>query len=164
MSPSIAPSWTSGYKGGTYGYTRSGGKRFHDGIDITAPVGTAVFSMYDGVITGTRTSFSPTQYIESSYGNFVTVKSTINGQTVYLKYNHLNSVSANIAIGTQVKAGTQIGLSGITGSAADPNPRQKIIPHVHIQAMDKNKKRTNPEPFMGTKFDHKTGKGTKPCK
>lgn len=160
-NPSIAPSSGWNYLGGTYGKTRNNGTKFHDGIDIKASANTPVYSMYDGVVIGIETSFDPGEYAKRSYGNFVNIKSIINGNVIYLKYNHLNSIGSNIKPGTQVSAGSQIGLSGTTGNASSKT--SIVIPHVHIQGRNKDNKSIDPEPYLATKFDHTTGKGEKPC-
>lgn len=157
--PSIAPTKMSGFLGGTYGYTRSKGTQFHDGIDIKADINTRLYAMYSGTVTAIDRRFSSGQKASHSYGNYITIKSTINGVIVFIKYGHLNTVSNNIDIGTQVNQGLEIGLTGNTGNAADDD----IVPHVHIQAKDENGKSIDPEPYLGTTFDHITWIGTKPC-
>lgn len=89
----IAPSSPGNYKGGTYGFTRNGGTKFHDGVDAASPRGVNLYSMYSGIVTDIRGSFSPGQYQKSSYGNYITIKSTVNGADVYLKFNHLDGVN-----------------------------------------------------------------------
>ena len=127
---SIAPSSAGNYRGGTYGNTRSGGTQFHDGVDIASPRNANLYSMYDGTVTDMRKSFLPGQYGRKSYGNYITIKSVINGNTVYLKYNHLEFVSSGLMIGSALAQGAYMGITGNTGNAAKPG----IIPHVHIQA------------------------------
>lgn len=155
----IAPSSPGNYSGGTYGYTRNGGTKFHDGIDIAAPRGVNLYSSHAGIVTDIRSSFSPGQYQKSSYGNYVTIKSTVNGQDVYLKYNHLDGVSSNLMVGSGVAQGAFIGITGSTGNAAALG----VIPHVHIQAKDNNGNKVDPAPYISTKFNKINGVGTKPC-
>lgn len=171
MNPqSIAPSKPGNYNGGTFGNTRvhaDGTPKFHDGLDIMATPGTPLGAAYDGVVTRVERNFSPGEYAYKSYGNFVEVRSVVNGQTITLKYNHLDAVSTQVQENVTVRAGATIGLSGTTGNAA-PNPdtpnAPAPIPHVHIQARDANGGRANPEDHLGTKFDHKTGKlSYRPC-
>ena len=160
-SPSIAPSAGWNYEGGTYGMTRVKGTKFHDGIDIKAEPGTIIYSMYDGEVVAIKKSMAPGEYKEGSYGNFIMIKSYINNEIVYLKFNHLDGVNKNLNVGQTVKQGDPIGISGTTGNAA--SQKTKVIPHVHIQAKNSQKKSINPEPYLSTKFNHKTGKGTSPC-
>lgn len=146
----------SGLKGGTFGCTRFNstktcggvkGKKKHDGMDIKADVNTPTFSMYDGEVSQIRNSFSPGQYLYGSYGNFVITKSTINGQTVFMKYNHLNQVL--VSVGDKVKAGQIIGMNGNTGNAA----AKGVTPHIHLQVFNTAWKSINPIDFLKTKFD-----------
>lgn len=159
-NPTIAPSSPGNIKGGTFGNTRNGGTKFHDGTDISAEPNTPLYSMYSGQITDVRSSFQPDEYAANSYGNYVEIKSTINGQVVYLKYNHLNGVGADVKVGTQVTQGQTLGITGTTGNAADPHVLNK---HLHIQAKDADHQKIDPEPFISTKFDKSTGKGNSPC-
>lgn len=162
----IAPSGRGGWnkKGGTYGYTRSddnGNPKFHDGIDIAGDIGSNIHNMYEGTVTGVHKSFSPNQYMKNSYGNFVRIESTQNGEKFTLKYNHLNSVS-NIKVGDVVSQGQALGTLGKTGNAGDP--KQNIIPHVHLQAKDAKGKRTNPDKYLNAQINNQTGDITANCK
>ncbi|MGL5236145.1 MAG: M23 family metallopeptidase, partial [Empedobacter falsenii] len=158
----IASPSSSGKNGGRYGNTRTdkyGNKKFHDGLDLTASPGTNLYSMYNGYIIDSRNSFENGEYKSKSYGNYITIESTINGETVTLKFNHLNKNNSPIKIGTYVSAGQLIGQTGITGNAA----AKGVVPHVHIQA-SKNGNKTNPESYIGAKFDSKGNTISNGCK
>ena len=159
-NPIIAPTG-KGKNGGRYGYTRTyenGAAKFHDGLDIQAAPGSKIYAPFDGIVIDTRNSFAPNEYGANSYGNYVSIKFTLqNEQIIILKYNHLNSV--NVTNGT-IAAGSIIGTSGMTGNAKD------VIPHVHIQARNiiNNKEvRTNPEQYLATKFDSQGNPSNQPC-
>ena len=158
--PEIASSGVSGKKGGTYGCTRVNahsschgvrGLQFHNGIDIKAAPNSKVYSMYSGKVVSIRNSFAPGQYEKNSFGNFVVVRSTINGQTVYIKFNHLNSVS--VSKDQVISAGDILGLSGTTGNAGDHPGAKPIMPHIHIEVFDSSWHTLNPQPYLTTKFD-----------
>lgn len=85
---------------------------FHGGIDLAAPVGTAVYSATGGV------AFAGFDAVGA--GNFVAVR--LDGH-VRLVYCHLSEF--RVASGAQVTAGQLIGLVGSTGLATGP--------HVHLQ-------------------------------
>ena len=157
-NPEIVSSGSSGKKGGTFGCTRSNsqktcggvkGKKKHDGIDIKASVNTSTFSMYNGTVFDIRNSFSPGQYIEDSYGNYIIIKSIVNGNTIYIRYNHLNKVS--VKKNDIIKAGNIIGLNGNTGNANPPIG--KVTPHIHIQIKNSAWKSIDPADYLKTKFD-----------
>ena len=153
----IAPS-KLGIKGGTFGCTRKAwdetcggvkGDKYHSGLDIKAEVNTNTFSMYDGKVSDIRNSFSPGEPKKKSYGNYILVTTKINGETVFIKYNHLNEV--NVKIGDIIKAGDVIGLNGNTGNAAIDDD---IIPHIHLQVFNTEWESINPLDFLTTKFDN----------
>ena len=154
----IASSGKSGKKGGTFGCTRKDsrvtcggikGDRKHSGLDVKAAINTNTFSMYDGKVSDIRNSFSPGQYKNGSLGNYILVTTRINGETVFIKYNHLNEV--NVKIGDIIKAGDVIGLNGNTGNAAIDDD---IIPHIHLQVFNTQWESINPLDFLTTKFDN----------
>lgn len=155
----IVSSGSSGKSGGTFGCTRTNkndtcegvkGKKHHDGVDIKSDLNSNVFSMHDGKVTLLRNTFSPGEYTNRSYGNYVVVTSEINGVTFNIKYNHLNQVY--VKVGDEIKAGQIIGLSGNTGNANPPN--SNVTPHVHIQVYNSDwTRRINPLGLMNTKFD-----------
>ncbi len=82
------------------------GKRPHEGIDISAPRGTAVVAAADGVVMyagdGVR-----------GYGNMIIIRHQ-GGQVTVYAHNHRNHVSE----GVEVKAGQVIGEVGATGRAS----------------------------------------------
>lgn len=155
-NPEIVSSGDSGKKGGTFGCTRSNenkicggvkGKKNHDGIDIKAEVNTPTFSMYKGKVHSIRNTFSAGEYKKDSYGNYIIIKSTVNGKTVYIRYNHLNKVS--VAKDDDIYFGQIIGLNGNTGNAA----AKGVTSHIHIQIKDSSWKSINPADYLKTKFD-----------
>jgi murein DD-endopeptidase MepM/ murein hydrolase activator NlpD len=103
--------------------------------------------MYDGEVTMIRNSFNPGQYLANSYGNFIIIKSTIDNETISIRYNHLNNV--NVKKGDIVTANRVIGFNGNTGNAADPD----VTPHIHIQAYSSSGISINPQDFLTTKFN-----------
>jgi hypothetical protein len=162
FNPKIAPTG-KGKEGGRYGYTRLNGTKFHDGVDIQEEPGTDVYSAYNGTIVDHRSTFGPGDYKKDSYGNYVAIQTTLpNGQTIILKYNHLDHVSPMIN-GQTITAGDKFGESGTTGNAASPG----VVPHVHIQARivspSGSQTRTDPEAYLATKFDSKGESTGDPC-
>ncbi len=151
----IVSSGTSGKKGGTFGCTRKNAKEIcggvkglkgHEGLDLKAAPNSKVFSMYDGKVVNLRDSFAAGKYKFNSKGNFVLVRYQVNGETIYVQYNHLNKVS--VTKGQLVKAGDIIGLSGTTG-----NVPEDVTPHVHIEVYNSVWKMVNPADYLTTKFD-----------
>jgi hypothetical protein len=154
FKPAVAPSGGWNYKGGQFGYTRDSGNSFHDGTDIKADVNSDLFAMHGGTITDIRNSFTPGEYRKNSYGNHIRIKSIINGETVYFRYNHLNSVG--VEVGDEVNAGAIIGKTGNTGNAQERNGIA-VIPHVHIRArkvVNGQVTKVDPENYMATTFNN----------
>jgi murein DD-endopeptidase MepM/ murein hydrolase activator NlpD len=130
-----------------------GSIRQHHGVDILASKGTSLKSALAGEVVSVRNSFKAGQYAKNSYGNFIIVKSEVEGAAVFMKYAHLDKV--NIKVGDQVSAGTEIGLTGNTGNAVGLSDDQD---HVHIEASKGGDyfnldTRIDPEQFFETKFD-----------
>lgn len=94
-----------------FGYREAptkGASTYHQGIDISVPVGTAVLATGAGEVV--TAAYSP------SGGNYITI---YHGNGVYSYYMHCSSLSASV--GTQVSAGQQIALSGSTGISTGPH-------------------------------------------
>lgn len=138
QNPKICPSSPTNIAGGTYGCTRSGekcdaiqGKKKHGGIDIKCEPLEKVYAMYSGTVVDKRNTFQHDQYAKKSFGNYVTIESIINGQTIRIKYCHLGYV-ADLATGL-LSQGHPFALSGTSGNAA----RKSVTPHIHIEALKK---------------------------
>lgn len=108
----------SGVGGSEYGWTRSGGKQFHNGFDHAAEAGTAIVAPGDATVTAGRSTIG---------GNFL-VMDLGNGTSVTVL--HAEGFDAGLEVGksVQVKAGTQVGRVGRTGNAAN-SPRET---HGHV--------------------------------
>ncbi|MEI6093050.1 MAG: M23 family metallopeptidase [bacterium] len=90
-----------------YGWRSS--KRFHDGIDISAPKGTKVFAAKDGKVVYSGNKIS-------GYGNMIVLKHESKIYSVYA-HNSVNKVSNDDV----VKKGDVIALVGKTGRARGPH-------------------------------------------
>ena len=94
--------------------------RPHNGVDFSAPTGTAVRTVGDGTIT-----FSG---FKSSTGNMVRVA---HGDRYVTEYMHLSKIEAGIKVGERVARGELIGAVGETGLATGP--------HLHFGMFDNGK-------------------------
>ncbi|MCT4591113.1 MAG: M23 family metallopeptidase [Carboxylicivirga sp.] len=103
-------------------------KRFHYGMDFTAPTGTDVYAAADGVVSkitiGKRSS---------GYGKRIEVDHGFGYKTLYA---HLNDF--NVKKGQKVKRGDIIGYVGSTGGST--------APHLHYEVHVKGKK-VNPQHY-----------------
>lgn len=181
MSMSVASTGkASGLKGGTYGkvrYNEDGTKKFHGGIDLSAPIGTAAYAMIDGVIDevgkkpkryvteqpNIKSGRYPTGYQgdKNGAGNRVNIVGNFNGQEVRIGYWHLRAsdpVAINprtgkpFAPGDRIYRGEVLCYTGITGNAYNvPNP------HLHLAFYEKDARgkyvNVNPEKIINGKVD-----------
>lgn len=84
----------------------AGASSWHEGVDFTPGYGAAVGSMAAGTVTNI-------DYGSTSYGIYIDVEHTVNGQTILTRYAHLSAV--NVSVGQSVAAGETIGNVGNTG-------------------------------------------------
>ena len=90
-------------------------KKFHQGIDFTAPTGTEIYVTGDGTIEKTESS-------KRGYGNSIVVN---HGYGVKTLYGHLDKF--NVRNGQKVKRGEVIGFVGNTGLSTAPHLHYEVI-------------------------------------
>ncbi len=174
----VAKSGPNNLEGGTYGDTRNGGRKKHNGLDLYAEEGTPVFAMIDGEIwSGTYIIEQPNRDKNGNYpidyggdddsaGNRIYITGTSpNGVKVRVGFFHLqagNPVAVNprtgdlFKPGDKVYAGDLIGYTGMTGNA-----NKTYTPHLHIQCYD-NTGLINPETLLNGNLDWENKKLKKP--
>jgi murein DD-endopeptidase MepM/ murein hydrolase activator NlpD len=108
------------------------GTRLHEGVDIIANTGQAVYAVADGVITKT---YNPQNSPLS--GNGVRL-STADG--TYFFYAHLDTIADGIGLGTKVTAGQVLGTVGATGNTTTP--------HLHFEVHPQGGAAVNPYPIV----------------
>lgn len=173
---SIASPGYSGLRGGTFGYVRSGGVKFHSGLDLSAEEGTPVYAMIDGEILqdnyvtcqpNKETKEYPNGYSgdKNKAGNRVTIQGKFNGLDVKLGYWHLQAdtpLAINPRTGQIYKPGDKIyrgellGYTGRTGNACDVTNK-----HLHLiyKVKDSNGRYSyaNPEEIINGSVNWKDG-------
>jgi murein DD-endopeptidase MepM/ murein hydrolase activator NlpD len=102
-------------------------KKFHEGVDFTAPTGTEIYATGNGVITQATRNFG-------GYGNEVIID---HGYSYSTRYAHLSKIL--VRPGEHVKRGQVIGLVGNTGKST--------APHLHYE-IRKNDLAVNPIYFF----------------
>lgn len=175
---SILPSGRDGWnkKGGLYGpnrYYDDGRKKNHQGIDISAAVGTPIYAMADGVILDDVSKYNrryvteqvnrigvkkyPAGYEgdDGAYGNIIYYDCVINNEEVTVALAHLQEVTP-VAInprtnmpfkpGDEIYQGEVIAYTGITGNA-----NQGYGPHLHL-GVQKNGEWVDPAPYINGKI------------
>jgi murein DD-endopeptidase MepM/ murein hydrolase activator NlpD len=98
-------------------------RKFHYGIDFTAPTGTEIYATGDGVVESIDRS-------KRGYGNSIIIKHGYGLETIY---GHLNDF--NVRQGQKVKRGEIIGFVGNTGLST--------APHLHYEVV-RNGEKVNP--------------------
>lgn len=101
-------------------------RRFHYGMDFTAPIGTEVYATGNGVVKDVKSS-------RVGFGRWVVIDHGFGYETIYA---HLNEF--NVKRGQQVKRGSVIGYVGNAGTSSGP--------HLHYE-VHKNGKAINPQYF-----------------
>jgi murein DD-endopeptidase MepM/ murein hydrolase activator NlpD len=98
-------------------------RKFHYGMDFTAPTGTEIYSSGDGVVEVVDNSLR-------GYGKRIIINHGFGYKTLY---GHMNGF--NVKKGQKVKRGDVIGFVGSTGTST--------APHLHYEVL-KNNKKVNP--------------------
>lgn len=103
----------------------------HEGVDWTAPAGTAIYAVADGEVVEAGMSGST---------GTITIKHKIDGATVYSRYLHMYSNGIYVSKGETVKAGSLIAGVGSTGRSTGP--------HLHFEIRTSDKESVDPMVFM----------------
>jgi murein DD-endopeptidase MepM/ murein hydrolase activator NlpD len=106
--------------------------RNHEGVDIAAPQGTAVYVAAEGSVLRSG-------YDAAGYGRFVEIRHP-NGMSTL--YGHLSRL--DVASGDRLSAGERIGLVGSTGRSTGP--------HLHFEVR-RGGQQINPVKVMGQSFE-----------
>ena len=88
-------------------------RKFHKGIDFSAPHGTAIQATGDGVVVQAGR--------DGGYGNCVIISHGYGYQTLY---GHMSKV--DVSVGDRVKKGQRIGLIGSTGASTGPHCHYEV--------------------------------------
>ena len=96
----------------------------HMGLDMTAPIGTPVHAVANGIVLHAK------KY--SGWGNAVVIEHTLpNGSKYISLYAHLSKFRNGLKTGDVITRGDLIAESGKTGSAAATGA--KLAPHLHLE-------------------------------
>lgn len=119
----------------TFGANREGGKRTHQGTDIFAPEGTAIYSVCDGKIEqlGWNRLGGERVGIRGFDGN-------------YYYYAHLQAIAPELEKGMAVKKGQKLGTMGHTGDALTTPD------HLHFGIQLPSQEWIDPYPFLKVWF------------
>ena len=107
-------------------------KKFHSGIDFSAPIGTPIYATADGKVSKAKSRFS-------GYGKLVEIDHGFGYKT---RYAHM--LDFEVREGQNVKRGQIIGYVGNTGLST--------APHLHYEII-KNNKKINPVNYFFNDLD-----------
>ncbi len=116
-----------GYRADPFG---GGGASYHQGTDIGAACGNAIYSAHAGTVVYAGWN--------GVYGYYIQIN---NGDGIQTAYGHIQAGGILVSIGQQVPVGMQIAKVGATGGATGC--------HLHYGVL-KNGVVTNPVPFMSS--------------
>ncbi len=92
-------------------------RQMHEGIDLTAPVGTSVYAPGDGIVVRTEHNRG-----RRGYGNLIVIDHEVNG--ISTRYAHLSTIL--VKQGERVTRGQKIGTVGNTGLSTSPHLHYEI--------------------------------------
>ncbi len=110
-------------------------KKFHSGIDISAPLGTKVVAARSGTVLLVSNPVQGRNYGGWGYGNYIVID---HGDSKATLYGHLKQTK--VSVGDEVNAGDLIGLVGSTGTSTGP--------HLHFEVRV-NGTTVNPRDYVG---------------
>ena len=108
-----------------YGWRKhpiDGNRKFHEGIDFSADIGTPIYATGDGTVVKSG-------YTSGGYGNMVIIDHGFGYQTLY---GHMKSIS--VLNGSEIKRGDVIGTVGSTGYSKGPHLHYEV--HINGHHVD----------------------------
>jgi murein DD-endopeptidase MepM/ murein hydrolase activator NlpD len=112
----------------------------HHGVDFPVPAGTIVLAASDGIIE--RKTYQYESQTGTGYGNYVILRHKNGSATLYAHLKELESIPA---VGTEVKRGEKIALSGNSGGSTGPHLHFEYVPNGEII---RSKMRIDPLPCL----------------
>jgi hypothetical protein len=122
---------------GMFGYTRSGGRRFHEGIDIKSLRRDKRGESIDPVhaVADGEVAFVNTNPGLSNYGRYIVIEHRWDGVQVFTLYAHLREVTTGIVAGQPVKKSQVIGVLGRSANTREGISVDRAHLHFEINVM-----------------------------
>lgn len=128
----IQPTASGAIESGTFGSVRSGGMRFHEGIDLKpisrdrqGEASDDIYAAMDGIVR-----YINTRSGESNYGRYIIIEHPEQTPNVYTLYAHLARIAPGLKIGDNVRRGQTIATMGRSASGGGI-PRDRA--HLHFE-------------------------------
>lgn len=109
----------------------TGTRLLHEGVDLSAPTGTNIYAIADGIVTESG--------MQGSTG-MITIKHVQDGEVFYSRYLHMYGNGIYVHEGDEVKAGDVIAGVGSTGRSTGP--------HLHFEIRNSDKESVDPMGWM----------------
>lgn len=119
------------WRSGTFGCVRTGGRQFHEGVDIRCVARDRRGEPTDAVVAVAAGEVAYVAGVagQSNYGRYVLVRHQWDGVEVFSLYSHLGSVAAGLRAGRRVTRGEPVGTLGYSGTQNIPKERA----HLHFE-------------------------------
>ncbi len=117
----------NGYISSPFGYRIdpiTGKSSYHSGIDIVPAHHAPLIAIAEGTVVAVHNTYG------AIYGNTITIKHEVDGQTFYTFYAHCSSIVA--AVGAKVKQFDVVAYEG-GDQKTDPNPGRTTGAHLHFE-------------------------------
>ena len=117
-----------------YGAPRDGGRRLHEGVDITGSAGKAVFAVADGILTKRYTNTGTAGWGWTLYDDRTDTR---------YQYFHLTADANGLVVNDRVSEGDVIGFVGSSGTSSPDNF------HLHFEVRpDGGRRSIDPLPLL----------------
>jgi peptidoglycan LD-endopeptidase LytH len=128
----IQPTVSGEVRSGLFGSVRSGGRQFHEGLDLF-PIGRDARGEATDAVTAALSGI--VRHIEprpsaSNYGRYVVLEHPEQSPPVYTLYAHLAAIAPGLAPGQTVAVGGRLGTMG-RSAAGTPIPKERA--HLHFE-------------------------------
>lgn len=128
----VQPTASGEPRSGLFGSVRSGGRQFHEGLDLLATSHDKKGESTDpvGAVMAGVVRYASNSQGNSNYGRYVVLEHPDQRPAVYTLYAHLREIAPGIAPGRKVAAGERLGTMGRSSSGA-PIPKERA--HLHLE-------------------------------
>jgi murein DD-endopeptidase MepM/ murein hydrolase activator NlpD len=136
----VQPTESGEIASGLFGSTRSGGRQFHEGLDLfpikrdaRGEAADDVFAALAGVVRHVSDRAGA-----SSYGRYVVLEHPAESPPVYTLYSHLAEIDPSVREGVRVTAGARLGLMGRSaGGYTIPKERAHLHFEIGLRVTDR---------------------------
>lgn len=128
----VQPTASGEPRSGLFGSVRSGGRQFHEGLDLLATSHDKKGESTDPVVAVMAgvVRYASNSPGNSNYGRYVVLEHPDQRPAIYTLYAHLRDIAPGIGPGRSVMAGERLGTMG-RSSSGSPIPKERA--HLHLE-------------------------------